>query len=343
MDNNILKVNSIRATEEVYDKFKQISQQEFENQGQALASLIQLYEIEKGKSTIVERKVEIENYQAHINAIGEMFITSLQLNQDAELRIRSEFEALLLSKDKTIIEKQSKVEDLNESLKDIKIKCELFKEDNTKINRENIDLKKEIDSKEKEYNKTVLDKDKLITALEDKVSESSKSIVALVKEKETYTQKLEDFDAIQKERDLYKKEIDNLSAALEQIKIKHTEDISKISTSSAIEIEKALLLQEKQNQKELSELQKQAYAQSKTHDQTILEKEKELLLLDKSHQDNLAEVRQQSYEKLQTYTDKIENLRNLKSELEHTISEQEKKISLQENELSKLFSPESKI
>lgn len=109
MDDKELKVKSIRADDDTYEKFKKLATNEFGNQGQCLTALINIYETETSKVALVERKMEIESFQDYLNKIGGLFISSLQLNNDAEGRIRDEFARQIISKDKTIEDLQNKI------------------------------------------------------------------------------------------------------------------------------------------------------------------------------------------------------------------------------------------
>jgi len=115
---NEIKTRSIRADSETFEKFKLISE-EFPNQAQALASLISVYEIEKSKTILPERQVEIESFASYMQKINEIYNHSLLLNNDAEIRIRGEFERQLKSKDATIQDLQDKVNNAELSQKEI--------------------------------------------------------------------------------------------------------------------------------------------------------------------------------------------------------------------------------
>ena len=90
-----LKGRTIRTSDESYEKFRQIAQENFENQGQCFSTLIHLYELEQGKTILGERKMEIENFQMHINTLLKMFIQSLQMNEDAEERVKAGIQTTL--------------------------------------------------------------------------------------------------------------------------------------------------------------------------------------------------------------------------------------------------------
>jgi Cft2 family RNA processing exonuclease len=121
-----LKGRTIRTSEESYEKFRQIAQEQFENQGQCFAALIHLYELEQGKTVLGERKMEIENFQMHINALLQMFVQSLQMNEDAEDRVRAGIQATLDMKEKHILQLQKERIHLKEQLEEMDAKYQEF-------------------------------------------------------------------------------------------------------------------------------------------------------------------------------------------------------------------------
>lgn len=106
-----MKTRSIRADEATLEKFKALSES-FDNQGECLSQLITAYEISNAKHTLTDMKTDIADYESHIQSIQEAFLHVLELNNNAEQRIRQEYAALLQSKDKTIADLQSRSEDL---------------------------------------------------------------------------------------------------------------------------------------------------------------------------------------------------------------------------------------
>lgn len=111
MENVEMKTRSIRADEATLEKFKTLSES-FENQGECLATLITAYEISNAKHVLSDMKTDIADYESHIQSIQEAFLHVLEMNNNAEQRIRQDYIALLQSKDKTIAELQSRSEDL---------------------------------------------------------------------------------------------------------------------------------------------------------------------------------------------------------------------------------------
>ena len=81
---------TFRADEETKAKFAQIFDQ-FANKGAALQALIGAYELETAKGTLAGSADLIEDFRAHLDCISRAYIAQLDLNANAEQRIRSEF------------------------------------------------------------------------------------------------------------------------------------------------------------------------------------------------------------------------------------------------------------
>lgn len=138
MENQEVKVRSIRADEATLDKFKSLSS-EFESQGDCLAQLITTYEINNAKHILTDVKADIADYESHINSLQQAFLHVLELNSNSEQRIRQEFNDLLDSKDKQIISLQERANAADNELENAK-----------NVYQQNIDLLK---ASENEANK----------------------------------------------------------------------------------------------------------------------------------------------------------------------------------------------
>jgi chromosome segregation ATPase len=106
------KTRSIRADENTLERFKAISE-EFDNQGVALETLINAYELQKSKVILTDVKTDIEDFNSHLNSLQKGYLHILELNQNAEHRIRGEFQQQLESKDKQIVDLQQRVDNAN--------------------------------------------------------------------------------------------------------------------------------------------------------------------------------------------------------------------------------------
>ena len=145
--NDEMKVRSFRISDSVAEKFKAFCS-EFDNQNAALDSLIATYEMQNAKSVLMDRKTEIADLDTHIQAIQSAFLRSLELNENAEPRVRTEFNSLLSSKDETIIQLQT----------------------------EKAKALEQVEQYKSSYDKVVQDTDKQLKAIQEKVSKNNQAL-----------------------------------------------------------------------------------------------------------------------------------------------------------------------
>ena len=117
--NNEMKVRSFRISDSVAEKFKAFCG-EFDNQSVALDSLISAYEVQNARAILTERQTDIADYDTHIQAIQSAFLRSLEINENAEKRIKTEFINLLNSKDQTIVQLQAEKAQADEQVEKYK-------------------------------------------------------------------------------------------------------------------------------------------------------------------------------------------------------------------------------
>lgn len=159
------QVRSFRVTDEVTEKIKQIQSDLKLTQDAALRRMIQAYEMEQAKEVIPERETEISNFQVKAQELVEAFLYSLQLNQDAEARIRQEFEAELVRNQKTIDNYQSQIEAL-------KAEKALLSEDASRVKTLQAELDAVTEQARRERNDSadrLAEKDRLISSLDGEV------------------------------------------------------------------------------------------------------------------------------------------------------------------------------
>ena len=104
-----LKPKSFRLDEETAEKFREISVAIGGNQQETLAKLIEAYEFQTSKAILVDKKGDIEQFEKYVSALTRMYMGTLEDNQNLTETIRTEFDALLKSKDNTIQDLQSKL------------------------------------------------------------------------------------------------------------------------------------------------------------------------------------------------------------------------------------------
>ena len=235
-----LNTISFRADEKIYEKFKSISNIEFQDQGQCLAALINTYEIEKSKKIIAGRKFEIQNFQTYINKLMEMYILSLEMNNDTQVRVRGEFDSLLKSKDLTISSMQEEVKNLANRRRVTIEQMSAIEKKNKILEDEIAENKKTMD----DYDKSVKDKVALINSLKSEL-EGSKTTL------EGYKKDLSELETLKKKINLVYFDNERLKAEIDKLNY----ELDKVKSKCEIERDKVLLEKGKDRQDEIDKYQ----------------------------------------------------------------------------------------
>ncbi len=245
-----LKVRSLRIDENTFEKFKNIAVQEFGNQGQCLSALVNLYETEKSKGLLSDRKTEIESFQLHINKLNELFLSSLSINQDTEERVKSHFEKLLQSKDSIIADLQERLKtalaSATESSENLNALKNHLKEKDERIKK----LENDSEKAELLYAANIEEKNVLCRALEDSCNEKSSSILSLKNEIEILAEKLEKFKVFESENNKLREEIEKSKSIISNLE----NNVSTIKKHNQYELEKVILNMEKEKQDTFAEM-----------------------------------------------------------------------------------------
>lgn len=159
------QAKAFRLTEETADKFKEIAQDMGANQQQALARLIEVYETEMGKESFPEMREDIDTFEGYIHAAANMYMQALESVQNMRALVRTEYDAQLKSKDKSIAELQEKVELSNKVVKEVSDKENDYKAQINELNEELDNLKKSLDEERENF--------------KDKLNESTRTYIAL--------------------------------------------------------------------------------------------------------------------------------------------------------------------
>lgn len=107
---------NMRVTEEVAERFRAFCKEQGVSQPQGMDSLLSMMELVKAKEAIPSRQTDIESFEMHTKALMDAFLHSLEINAEAEERVKAQFISSLESKDKTIVDLQGKVEALQTML-----------------------------------------------------------------------------------------------------------------------------------------------------------------------------------------------------------------------------------
>ena len=214
-----MKTRSIRADEETLDKFKALSE-EFNNQGDCLASLIKAYEVNKAKSILSDVSTNISDYESHINAIQDIFISMLESMQNTDIRVRNEYAVRLEADAKTITDLQNRLTESEAELENAQNLIDINSESLAQLREQNKKAEEQINSLQSQLN----DKQDIINSLNIQLSD----YIKIKDEYETKNQIIADFKLERAEHTAEIKslnaEIDKLNAAIETTRKQHELD-----------------------------------------------------------------------------------------------------------------------
>lgn len=163
---NPTKVLSIRANEEIQNKFRELTAELGGNQEQTMMRLIQTWEMQTSKSFISDRAAEIEQFDSWLSMIENAYVQSLTDNQILSETIHMQYKAQLESKDKIIAELQEKAEYMGNNATCAQERADELEQ--KVANMEDILEKERISAYEKSssQNKMIDDKEKLIASMQ---------------------------------------------------------------------------------------------------------------------------------------------------------------------------------
>lgn len=257
-------VRSFRVTDEVMGRFRVLQDELQLTQDGALKMLVDAYEFEQAKNAIPDRETEIANFQTKANELVDAFLHSLQLNQDAESRIRNEVAMQMQAKDNTIADYQVALQKEKEKTADyFNVKEELQKAmfETTKLTVAMEKKDKALLEAEESFSAQLTDKESIITMLTEKLEAASQKAEAydsLIGEKKTLSEQV---SALQEELKEQKRSSERhletaLSAAKEE-KEQAIADLKEKIQNVQLETERQLRAVEKEYSMEIRNLEKE--------------------------------------------------------------------------------------
>lgn len=112
-----VKPRSFRIDEETAEKFKKICLEAGLNQQDALAKLIESYELQAGKAVLTEKRDEIEQFERYTSILIQKYMVALEDYQNVKQTVRTEFNALIHSKNGLIEDLQQQKKATEEAMK----------------------------------------------------------------------------------------------------------------------------------------------------------------------------------------------------------------------------------
>lgn len=107
-----IRQTNFRVDQETADVFRKFCEENRMNQAQGFDHIMQVVEMDYAKTAVPGRATEIETFEKAVKDIMGAYLTSIEINDNAEARIREQFASSLDRKDKTIDELREKVQQL---------------------------------------------------------------------------------------------------------------------------------------------------------------------------------------------------------------------------------------
>ena len=288
-DDKVLKPKSFRIDDETADKFKEISAAIGGNQQETLAKLIEAFEFQSGKAILTEKKADIDQFEKYVTAITRMYMSSLEDNQNITETVRTEFDALLKSKDATIQDLQEKLTVAKQLKEEATTRAKAHADENARLNSVIDSMNTEYNSKMNDMQSMLADKDNLNKALTDSCNDLKSKV-------ESMRESSEQLAVIRKE--------------LEQLKSEHNTVVKEKS-----DLEKQMNQEQTAHDKAIADMQQ--------HEQDLLERQKEqsqialdkaVLEIEKKYQEQIEKLKADKQSEVdkyqQKYFDLLEQLKN---------------------------------
>ena len=264
-DDKVLKPKSFRIDDETADKFKEISAAIGGNQQETLAKLIEAFEFQSGKAILTEKKADIDQFEKYVTAITRMYMSSLEDNQNITETVRTEFDALLKSKDATIQDLQEKLTVAKQLKEEATTRAKAHADENARLNSVIDSLNTEYNSKMDDMQSMLADKDNLNKALTDSCNDLKSKVESMRESSEQLEVIRKELEQLKSEHNTVVKEKSDLEKQMNQEQTAHDKAIADLQQhekdllerqkeQSQIALDKAVLEIEKKYQEQIEKL-----------------------------------------------------------------------------------------
>lgn len=240
-------VLTIRADEEIKAKFKALAEN-LGNQGTALESLLNAYEMQNAKDVLTERRTDIEDFDTHLQAISSAFLHSLEITENTTERVRAEFQSRLESKDLTISDLQGRIRQAEQAEQTAReqataVECELSAmSEQTSIQLESLNT--ELDSVKKALataTEQVTDKQSLLDEYRTRLAKAENEVAELPELREKVSVAEQAKKTAEQETERLTAEVDSLKKELDKQKADFQAEKEMLEKKHEYEKETAIL------------------------------------------------------------------------------------------------------
>ena len=281
-DGKELRPRSFRIDDETAERIKEISNTIGGNQQETLAKLIEAFEFQSGKAVLTEKKADIEQFEKYITAITRMYMGSLEDNQNITETVRTEFDALLTSKDAVIQDLQEKLTAAKQVKEDATMKARTHADENARLHEVIDSLNHEYNTKMDDLQSMLSDKDNLNKALTDSCNELKVKIEGIRESAEQSAAFKKELEQLKREHEKIIRKQSDLEKQMQQEQAAHAQTVLHLKQHEAdalerqkeqlqIAQEKAILQIEKSYQEQIQKLMAEKQAEADRYQQKYFE------------------------------------------------------------------------
>ena len=193
-----IKQTNFRIDQETADAFRKFCEEMGMNQAQGFDHIMQVVETDRAKTIMPERRTEIESFEKALKDIHEGYLYSLEINKNAEDRIREQFISSIKRNEKTIDDLREKIEKLQDQ--------------NAAIESLRVEAEKEADAAKERAFVAASQRE----AAKKAAADQEQINALLTKQLEEATAKLEGYDALRDSEAALKEEVADLKYAVKE-------------------------------------------------------------------------------------------------------------------------------
>lgn len=199
-----IRQTNFRVDTESANAFRAFCEENGYNQAQGFDHLIQVLELNKAKTCIEGRLTEITTFEEYIKKIMDSYLTSLQIAQNTEERVREDYKTDIALRDKALADNEQKIIKRDEKINQLTSEIQ----NNQKIAKEAVQSAENAKKQAESASQIASEKEKINSMLSSKLAEAE--------------EKLSGYDKLKSEEESLKKNISDLQ---------HSNELAKAETN----------------------------------------------------------------------------------------------------------------
>lgn len=313
-----IRQTNFRIDQDTADAFRRWCEEHNWNQAEGFDNVMRQVELNKAKAATPGRAVEIESFEKSVKDILAAYLNSIEINNNAESRIREQFASSLDSKDKTISDLQEKMATLQEAKTTAEQTSIAAAQSAAQAIKDMEVAKEQSDT----ATKLAEERSKTIASLADKLAVAEEKAAGFDDLKKSEEQKQITIEKLQSDIEINKTTHDK---AIEDLKKDHQraiDDLKKTHQAAIKDLQTELATTKKDHEAALKDLQNEM-------DRKVSDKDKEIEALNKDHEATVRELKSEAERKVS------DEKKDAALALTQAVSDKEREMTGQIRELEK--------